>query len=164
MSPRSRVDARRGFTLAEVLIVLALLALVAGVLIVGAANLMPGNPDDPEAALLAALQRARREAVERDAPVEVRIDAEQGVLSWGDAPETTVALPPSGQVRVRLLAPVSLGAVLIGGEAEEHPLERLVILPDGTCAPARLEVRRNGARRLHDIDPMTCAPLPGEDI
>lgn len=163
MSPGARVRRRRGFTLAEVLLVLALMAMVSGVLVVGASTLLGGDKDDPEAALLAALQRARREAVERDAEIELRIDAERGTVSWGERDDQVVTLPASETVRARLLAPRSLGAVLIGGEAEEHPLASLRVHPDGTCDQARLEVRRNGARRLHDIDPLTCAPLPGED-
>ena len=163
MSPRARVSRRRGFTLAEVLLVIALMALLAGVLILGASGLMSGEKDDPEAALLALLQKVRREAVERDTVIELRIDAEHDTYAWGDRDDQVAALPASEKVRVRLLAPKSLGAVLIGGEAEEHPLDRLRIRPDGTCDQARLEVRRNGARRLYDIDPLTCAPLPGED-
>lgn len=143
--------------------VLALMAMVSGVLVVGASNLMGGEKDDPEAALLALLQRVRRAAVERDVALELRIDAEHDTYSWGEEAGETVTLPGSDKVRVRLLAPRALGAVLIGGEAEEHPLDHLLVQPDGTCSPVRLEVRRNGARRLYDIDPMTCAPLPGED-
>ena len=164
MSARARVSRRAGFTLVEVLLVLALMALLSGVLIVGGANLLDGGKDDPEAALLAVLQKVRREAVERDVVIELRIEGDGETFIWGDRPEQAVTLPVSENVRARLLAPTSLGAVLIGGEAEERPLPRLRIYPDGTCDIARLEVRRNGARRLHDIDPMTCAPLPGEDL
>lgn len=164
MSAGARVSRRAGFTLVEVLLVLALMALLSGVLIVGGASLLDGGKDDPEAALLAVLQKVRREAVERDETIELRIEDDGATLAWGDQPDQTVTLPVAEKVRARLLAPKSLGAVLIGGEAEEHPLPSLRIYPDGTCDIARLEVRRNGARRLHDIDPMTCAPLPGEDL
>ena len=164
MSARARVPRRAGFTLVEVLLVLALMALLSGVLILGGANLLEGGKDDPEAALLAVLQKVRREAVERDEVIEVRIEDGGSTFTWGDRPDQTVILPIAENVRARLLAPTSLGAVLIGGEAEEHPLASLRVYPDGTCDLARLEVRRNGARRLHDIDPMTCAPLPGEDL
>lgn len=140
------------------------MALVSGVLILGAANLMSGSKDDPEAALLSALQQARRQAVERNETLELRIEGDGEILTWGDQPDQTVTLPTSETARARLLAPQSLGAVLIGGEAEEHPLTSLRLYPDGTCDHARLEVRRNGARRLHVIDPMTCAPLAAEDI
>lgn len=164
MSAGARVSGRAGFTLAEVLLVLALMALLSGVLILGGANLLEGGKDDPEAALLAVLQKVRREAVERDEVIELRIENDGMTLAWGDQPDQSATLPVAENVRARLLAPVSLGAVLIGGEAEERPLPRLRVYPDGTCDLARLEVRRNGARRLHDIDPLTCAPLPGEDI
>ena len=143
---------------------LALMALVSGVLILGASNLMSGGKDDPEAALLSVLQRVRRKAVERNETLELRVEDDGATLTWGDQPEQSATLPASETVRARLLAPESLGAVLIGGEAEEHPLASLRLYPDGTCDHARLEVRRNGARRLHVIDPMTCAPLAAEDL
>lgn len=162
MSTRARDAVRRGFTLVEVLLVLALMALVSGVLILGASNLLSGDRDDPEAALLSTLQRVRREAVERNETIELRIEDDGAALTWGDQPDQSATLPASQTARARLLAPQSLGAVLIGGEAEEHPLSSLRLYPDGTCDHARLEVRRNGARRLHAIDPMTCAPLAAE--
>ena len=140
------------------------MALVSGVLILGSSNLMSGGKDDPETALLDALQRARREAVERNETIELSITDDGTVVSWGERSNQSIAVPNSEAVRARLLAPVSLGAVLIGGEAEERPLTSLRLHPDGTCDHARLEVRRNGARRLHVIDPMTCAPLAAEDI
>jgi len=164
VSARARAAGRAGFTLVEVLLVLALMALISGVLILGAANLMEGGKDDPEAALLALLQKVRREAVERDQVIELRIEDDGSTLTWGEKPDQTATLPVSEKVRARLLAPVSLGAVLIGGQAEEHPLASLRIYPDGTCDHARIEVNRNGARRLCEIDPLTCAPLPGDDI
>jgi hypothetical protein len=45
----------------------------------------------------------------------------------------------------------------------EQALTRLRFYPDGTCDRVRLEVRRNEARRLTPIDPLTCAPLPPLD-
>lgn len=164
MSAGTRVSQRTGFTLVEALLVLALMALLSGVLILGSANLLDSGNDDPEVALLAALQKVRRTAVERDVMIELRIEDDGTLLVWGEQADEALRLPVVENVRARLLAPTSLGAVLIGGEAEERALSSLRIYPDGTCDLARLEIRRNGARRLHDMDPLTCAPLPGEDL
>ena len=165
MNRKVRAQLQRGFTLVEVLLVLGLMALLSGVLIVGSSSLMgAGAKDDPEEALLAVLQKVRRESVERNQTIEVQIYETGTVLTWGDNAEQTFTVPISETVQAKLLAAESLGAVLIGGQAEEKLLEHFKVYPDGTCDLFRLDVRRNGARRVFAIDPMTCAPLPGTDI
>ena len=165
MNTGVQVRAQRGFTLVEVLLVLGLMALLSGVLILGSASLMGTSAkDDPEEALLAVLQKIRREAVEHNTTIEVQIYEAGTVLTWGESNEQTVTLPASETVQAKLLAPESLGAVLIGGQAEEKSLEHFKVYPDGTCDLFRLDVRRKGARRVFAIDPMTCAPLPGTDL
>ena len=62
-----------------------------------------------------------------------------------------------------VLAPVPDQQGEAGGQAVEQALTRLRFYPDGTCDRVRLEVRRNEARRLTPIDPLTCAPLPPLD-
>ena len=66
-------------------------------------------------------------------------------------------------VSVKILAPETIGAILLGGVASEEPLARLRFYPDGTCDRVRLDIRRNEDRRLVPIDPLTCAPLPAID-
>ena len=100
------------------------MALLSGVLIVGSSSLMgAGAKDDPEEALLAVLQKVRRESVERNQPIEVQIYETGTVLTWGDNAEQTFTVPISETVQAKLLAAESLGAVLIGGQAEEKLLE-----------------------------------------
>jgi hypothetical protein len=141
------------------------MALLSGVLIVGSSSLIgTGAKDDPEEALLAVLQKVRREAVERNQPIEVQIYESGTVLTWGENAGQTFTLPISETIQAKLLAAESLGAVLIGGQAEEKVLGYFKVYPDGTCDLFRLDVRRKGARRVFAIDPMTCAPLPGTDI
>lgn len=160
-----RALTQRGFTLVEVLMVMALMALITGVLMVASTNLMsPSARNDPEEALLAALQKVRREAVERNTTFEIQVSENGTVLTWGEDSSQTVTLPLSETIQAKLLAPESLGAVLIGGQAEEKLLEHFKVYPDGTCDLIRLDVRRDGARRVFAIDPMTCAPLPGQDL
>lgn len=84
MSAGTRVSQRTGFTLVEALLVLALMALLSGVLILGSANLLDSGKDDPEVALLAALQKVRRTAVERDMMIELRIEDDGTLLVWGE--------------------------------------------------------------------------------
>lgn len=156
-----RASGRRGgFTLLEILLVLLLLGLMGAVLVGGATSLLnSAREQDPEAALLAFLQDRRGESVESNRVIEVRqLPEDQGFI-W-DADE--VFTLPSGTTgtRVRLIRAEAAGASLIGGQLEETPLESLRFYPDGSCDPARVEIRRGDARRVVVIDPWTAALLP----
>lgn len=150
----------RGFTLLEILLVLTLVALLGSVLIGGAVSMLKANKEqDPEAALLALLQRVRGEAVAGNTSIElVQLPEGRGFLWGADGVET----PPAreGGARARLLREEFAGGSLIAGQLEERPLERMRFHADGSCDPARVEVRRGDVRRVFAIDPWTAAPLP----
>ncbi len=150
---------RRAFTLLEILLVLMLLALLGAVLVGGAASLLKAAEEqDPEAALLSLLQKARAQAVETGQILEIVPLPDDSGFLWGrDGVETLPVRP--GQ-RVRLLRPEMAAAFLIGGQLEERPVERMRFYPDGSADPVRLEVRRGEQRRVYAIDPWTAAPLP----
>jgi hypothetical protein len=140
--------------------------MLAAVLIGGSASLLKGTArDDPEDAMLALLQTVRREAVEKNQVLEFRSAADSGAegadaYTWGEGRSET--LPSQENVKVKLVAPEVVAAILIGGQAEEKAVAKVRFFPDGTCDRVRLEVNRNGERRIVPIDPLTCAPLPGE--
>lgn len=165
--PQTRRGSSRGFTLLEVLLVLGLISMLAAVLIGGSASLLKGTArDDPEDALLALLQTVRREAVQKNRVLELKADATDDdeapeVYSWGTG--RTESLPLQTDVKVKILAPEVVAAILIGGQAEEKTVSKVRFFPDGTCDRIRLEVQRSGARRIIPIDPLTCAPLPSEN-
>lgn len=151
----------RGFTLIEVLLALGLCALISGLWVAGAGNLMrAADRSDPEDQLLAALQRARRHAVEIGQTLDVRILEEGSQLTWGDLPTQTRTISLSETLRARLVGPETEGLILLGGTAEAPPLTRLRFYADGTCDPARIEVRRLGQTTYRNLDPLTAALLP----
>ncbi len=164
---QTKRDSSRGFTLLEVLLVLGLISMLAAVLIGGSASLLKGTArDDPEDAVLALLQTVRREAVERNQVLTLKspIDSDSEgaeIYTWGEGRSET--LPNQENVKVKLVAPEVVAAILIGGQAEEKALAKVRFYPDGTCDRVRLEVNRNGERRIVPIDPLTCAPLPSEN-
>jgi hypothetical protein len=80
-----------------------------------------------------------------------------------DAEPHEEKLPKAESVAVKILAPETIGAILLGGVASEAPLARMRFYPDGTCDRVRLDIRRNDDRRVVPIDPLTCAPLPAID-
>ncbi len=161
MTATTQRPVRGGFTLLEVLIALGLCAIVSGLWVAGAAGMMRGAArEEPEDLLLDQVQRLRRMAVERGAPVELRLLDEGDRLAWGDAPDATLVLPNTEERRARLVGPETEGLVLLGGVAQAAPLARLVFHPDGTMDRARLETLRNGRVAFLELDPLTCAPLP----
>lgn len=171
---RAGSPARRGFTLLETLLVLGLMSMLAAVLVGGSAQLLKGTArSDPEDALMALLQTIRRQAVEKGKVLELApadsADEDAPDFLWGeenvdeDHPRTEEKLPKVEGVKVKVLAPESAGAILLGGVASEKALARMRFYPDGTCDRVRLEVTRNDNRTIIPIDPMTCAPLPAAD-
>ncbi len=162
--------ARRGFTLLETLLVIALISMLMGILIGGATSLLKGTAlSDPEDGLLALMQRMRRKAVETGRETELwqhaRLPGEEGPdFTWNDGREDhEERLPVREDVSVRIIGPEVDGAILIGGRAQEDPVARVRFHPDGTCDRVRLEVTRGDGRAVIPIDPLTCAPLPAEN-
>lgn len=171
---RSGCPARRGFTLLETLLVLGLMSMLAAVMVGGSAQLLKGTArSDPEDALMALLQTIRRQAVEKGRILELAptdaADEDGPDFRWGeenadeDHPRAEEKLPKVEGVKVKILAPESSGAILLGGVASEKALTRMRFYPDGTCDRVRLDVTRNENRSVIPIDPLTCAPLPAVD-
>jgi len=162
--------ARRGFTLLETLLVVAMISMLMGVMIGGATSLLKGTArSDPEDGLLALMQRMRRKSVETGRMTELwqhaRLPGEEGPdFLWNDGRDDhEERLPVREDVTVRVIGPEVDGAILIGGRAQEDPVARIRFHPDGTCDRVRLEVTRDGNRSVVPIDPLTCAPLPAEN-
>lgn len=150
---------RAAFTLMEVLLVLALFALFGALFIGGATNLLGASREQsPEDALLSLFQTVRRQAVIEGRTIEVVAVENGAAFVWGEA--ETLILPEREGVSVRLIKPELDQAVLLGGQLEETPLERLRFYADGTCDPVRVQIHRGQTRRVAVIDPWTCAPQP----
>ena len=122
----------RGFTLLEMLVVLAVLGLVAG-LVVGRGPSRSAGLDVRMAAnqLAATLRAARSEAIAADHPVIVVIDGAAGTVRIGGA------------------APRALGAVL---SPQARPL---VFAPDGSSAGATIGVAAGPVRKRVTVDWLT---------
>jgi prepilin-type N-terminal cleavage/methylation domain-containing protein len=152
-------DSTRGFTLVEIILVLALLALVATVTLTGSRAIAQATGEaDAESAAISAISAARRAAVTTGQIVTLH--AEDKALSWAGG---TQDLPP-GDTRVLLLPPQRDALMLIGGQASEEPIAQVRFYPDGTCDGFRVEFKRKQSSKIVSIDPWTCATLqsPGD--
>lgn len=162
MPTHSATTYRRAFTLVEVLLVLAMLALFATLLLPGV-NSMLAQIDDrgPQQLLGESVLAARLEALETGRTVDLRYDAETRQFSWGATDARAEPLPVGSVVE---LLPVATGAsILLGGELTEvqEPLRRVRFFPDGTCEPFRIRFAESGAKpRVLLVDPWTCAVSP----
>jgi type II secretory pathway pseudopilin PulG len=148
-----------GFSLVEIVTVLAIAGLIVGILMTGSTAMMRAiSSDDVEQAALAGIAAARHEAVLKGQTLTLTYDEKTRGLSW-EAGQTTLA----GEDGIQLLPPVSTGSVLLGGRLVETPLTRVRFYADGTCDPFRLAVNRKGAgnapSRAVTIDPWTCTAL-----
>ena len=163
----------------EVLLSIAIIALIATVLVGGTSRLLSDKPVTPHEMFWKAVQEARKTALKSEHEVRLRFDKDrkQFVLIDGLAPATLAAdgvtaeerplkqfpIPAAGgDLSVDFLAPSAKGAsaILVGGVLiESQPMKYVTFYSDGTCSPFRAQFVRNGGVSTLSIDPWTCAPI-----
>lgn len=155
---------RRGFTLLEVLVTLALIALLTGVLVVGVSRLLGDRPKTPDELFWGAVEAARKDALLNNRDVRLSLDAKtaQFVL-LSDGGESRQPFVPKEVAEFDFLAPKAAAggaSVLIGGQlVETQTLPAVTFYRDGTCSAFRAQIKGRSATRVLEIDPWTCAAM-----
>jgi prepilin-type N-terminal cleavage/methylation domain-containing protein len=156
---------RSGFTLLEVLITLALIALLTSVLVVGTSRLLNDRPKSADELFWAAVGEVRKNALLNNHDVRLSLDPKthQFVASSAGGAETRYPFVPKETAELEFLAPTASGTlstILVGGElVETQTIPFVTFYSDGTCSYFRVQLKtRNGAQVLR-IDPWTCAPM-----
>lgn len=154
---------RRAFTLVEVLLVLALMALVGAVLLPAAGALLrDAGTDNPDDLVAMVLQAARRDAVISGRAVALRFDVRERRFVWsaGDDGAAEGGRRTDAVRRVVFLGAGREGSVLVRGRlVETGARPGMQFFPDGTCEATRLRIEpSSGAARTVAVDPWTCAP------
>lgn len=158
---------RDAFTLLEVLVTIALIALLTGVLVVGTNRLLGDRPKTADELFRAAVNETRHDALLHYREVRLAFDAKKNefVALDADGGETRHPFVPKDTGEIDFLPPRPAGgsspsSVLIGGQlVETQTLPFVTFYRDGTCTPFRAQIKsRNGIRFL-EIDPWTCAPM-----
>lgn len=150
---------RSAFTLIEMLLALALLALVSTVLISGMTGFFQTKESRPDDTFWSAVNSARTAALEHEQTVSLRFDAKENQLTWS-WPDGQDALPlPAAELR--FLPGEKSASRLIGGTLfEGDALPRVRFYPDGTCDAFRVELTvAPQPPCILRIDPWTCAPV-----
>lgn len=154
---------RRGFTLLEVLITIALIALLTGVLVVGTSRLLGDRPKSAEELFWSAVNETRKNALLSNRDVRLSFDSKafELVARDGDG-EARYPFVPKETGELDFLGPKSPGgsSVLVGGQLiEKQTLPFVTFYGDGTCSPFRAQLKIRGSVRMLEIDPWTCAPM-----
>lgn len=155
---------RGGFTLLEVLITLALIALLTGVLVIGANSLLADHPKSPEELFWAAVGEVRKDALLGGREVRLSMDARtQEFVARSNGAEARFPFVAKEIAELDFLAPRAPGtfsAILVGGQlVETQTLPVVTFYGDGTCSPFRVQLKTRAGARVLEIDPWTCAPM-----
>jgi general secretion pathway protein H len=159
----SATGERGGFTLIEILLALALIALLGTIFISGTNSLLADKEASPDGQFWKACAQARKQALEEERSVLLSFDpkARGFVLNDGALQK---ALPVSGPddlvIDFHPAQSDSSSSALVGGTlVETQPLASVTFYNDGTCTPFRVQIRTNGGAHMLSIDPWTCAPV-----
>jgi prepilin-type N-terminal cleavage/methylation domain-containing protein len=159
---------RRGFTLLEVLLALAVIALLGTVLIGSSQGMLADRGSSPEQVFWRACQAARRQAVKAGSEVRLVFDdkSKSFVTEEGAASSSfTVPNAPRDMAVSFLPAQGDRSSILVGGMAiETGAAQPVIFYGDGTCTPFRVQFRMPDRAFVLTIDPWTCAEiLPPKD-
>lgn len=153
---------RRGFTLVEFIIVIALIALVGGLVAVNAEAILRGLGEEPvERLLQKAVREARFQAASLKEPAQLRFDEETAAFEVTSRAGSPLAAFPTGlQGRTdRLL--IEFEQILPeqgltrGGRTETAAIDAVTFLPDRSSTPFRVTIDHDRTRFTLQFDPFS---------
>ena len=155
---KSRRD-RRGFTLIEILLVLALMTLLVSLFIAGASDFFRAQEKTMKDVFWESVQAARLQAVEGDRTIEMSYDEKKHQLRWGTG-ETAGSVAWPGK-SLEFLPVEKRDFVLIGGQMKETgKVVAVKFYADGCVENFRAQLSEaDGKDSYLEIDQWTCAPI-----
>lgn len=166
------VRLRRGFTLLEVLLVLALIGSAASVFIISIDSIARTTPADSlEGGFWAAIRDAREAAMRTRRVQEITFNADDLeflVEGAGVVKTETVSIENASdsdkfEAVFKQVLPTNTFTLVRGRLVTEREITSMLVFPDGTCQPVTVEFRFPGGSRRLAIDPWTCAELLDAD-
>lgn len=160
----SIITSHRGFTLLEILMVIALLAMIASVLVVGSIKLIETKPKTAEEVFWKAVSETRKTALLSAQEVRLRFVTKNKTFAFvASGPNGEQSFPIDGYEDVKidfLSTQKGASAILIRSQlVETQTVPFVTFYGDGTCSPFRLQIRTGGPARTLSIDPWTCAQV-----
>lgn len=160
---------RRAFTILEVLLSLALIALFATILVGSSARLLQDKAATPNEVFWKACQAARKSALKSNGDVRLTYDDKARAFVVSSGPEARPFPIPRADRDLEvsfLTAQAGGSSILLGGTLVETQTQPYVTFyADGTCSPFRMQVHQGSHVDVISIDPWTCAevlPKPAE--
>ncbi len=150
------------FTLLEILLALALMALLAGALVTGSAQLIGDKPATAEDVFWQAVLKSRQAALKSEQEVRLSFDPKEKAFVLDDGTvKQSLPVPPAQDLTVEFLSAQTGGStILIGGTlVDTQTMPSVTFYPDGTCTACRVQFRAGGSARILAIDPWTCAQV-----
>jgi len=157
---------RGAFTMLEVLLALALIALLGGVLVSGGSSLLADKPISADDVFWKAVQECRKQSLKDAKDVRLGFDPKEKKFVLTETAGAGAALKEfpvaaANDLEVTFLT-TQKGAsmILIGGVAvETQTLPNVIFYSDGTCTPFRMQIQQGASTRVVSIDPWTCAQV-----
>jgi hypothetical protein len=153
----------------EILVVIGIMGLLAGVLVVGSTRLLDSKNPSPDDVFWKAVQATRQRALLSGEEVRLRFvgsEKERAFVATGKSGEEKFPCGLNGDLKIEFLSPQKDGSAILimSQKVETSTVPFVTFYGDGTCSPFKLQIRNGGSARVIAIDPWTCAQvLPKEN-
>lgn len=143
--------------------VIALIAMLTGVLVTGSARMAGGNVVTPEDTFWKSVVETRKSALLSGREIHLSyVDKGKDralVAKAPDGSEQRFTFEWAGELKIDFLSmQKGASAFLLAGQLiETQTIPFVTFYGDGTCSPFRLQIRAGGEPRVVVIDPWTCS-------